>query len=63
MVASSVQSFGAGVAVAQSLYGVANEGIKQWQGLRAWCPMMLDSSSTTPPEARNVKLIAAGRNS
>ena len=48
-VPSSVQSFGAGVAVAQSLYGVRlNASSSACNVLLLWCLMTLDSSSTTP---------------
>ena len=54
---------GAGVAVAQSSWGVAPKALSSVCRVSfAWCLIMPDSSSTTPPEARNVKL-AAGRNS
>ena len=49
---SSVQSFGARVAVAQSLYGVdRNASVSRVNVFASWCLMMLDSSSTTPPNA------------
>ena len=54
---SSVQSFGAGVAVAQSLYGVATKASSSvCRVFAAWCLIMLDSSSTTHRSA-NVKLM------
>src|SRR3990167_890993 len=56
-VPSSVQSFGAGVAVAQILYGTSRITSVSWPNdLESWCLIMLDSSSTTPASSEQSNL-------